>query len=116
MWHSIRAGISFAVDTQFPSPPKLEEFVYSNGHYSSTSIVLTSAFRRIGGVAVDRNGNVFFCDQLGNAVREFVLSNGSYGSSPITVSSGYSNIRYLALDSRGRVYAGDISDLKVLTP
>lgn len=95
---------------------KLEEFVYSNGHYSNTPIVLSSAFSQISAVVVDKNGNVFFGEQTGNTIQELVSTNGSYSSSPVTVSSGYANIQYLALDSQGRVYAGDSADLKILTP
>ena len=68
------------------------------------------------GVAVDRNGNVYFSDTANNQVLKETLSGGSYTQSVVANSTSNGLLRPwgVAVDKSGNVYIADVSNSRIL--
>src|ERR1700709_692897 len=80
-------------------------------HFSGAVTTLTSVGIPFG-VAVDRNGNVFFVDQVQTTVKEIVAVNGSIPASPTINTLGvFVQPIGVAVDGAGNVFVADESGL-----
>src|SRR6266699_1745189 len=82
-------------------------------HFSGAVTTLSSTGTPFG-VAVDRNGNVFFVDELQARVKEIVAVNGSIPAGNLTINtlaSGFIQPLGVAVDGAGNVFVADQSGL-----
>jgi sugar lactone lactonase YvrE/ribosomal protein S11 len=73
---------------------------------SGSQITLGSGFLHPGGVAVDKDGNIFVADTGNNAVKE-ILAAGGYTTVNNLVSGSFSSPQSVAIDAYGDIFVAD---------
>lgn len=80
-----------------------QKFLAANGY--KTGITLYTNMNNIGGMTVDRAGNVFVSDATNNFVAEMPASNGY--TTVETIATGFVQPGWLAVDSADNVFVSD---------
>jgi sugar lactone lactonase YvrE len=79
-----------------------------------TVLSLASGMTQVGGVAVDRNGYIYWADISNNEVWRVRPGYTGFDSVPTIVDSGLNFPFYVAVDNSGNVYVADTGNHRVL--